>query len=113
MIMVRRLLLFVVVTAMMVAGAVWLAERPGQAVIHWLGWKITAPVPVVLAALAVLVLALALVLRLLRAVLAAPGRWLAARRARRTRAGYRALSDGLAAVAAGDRKGARRLARLP
>lgn len=109
--MVRRLALFVVVTALLVAGGVWLAERPGQAVIHWLGWKISAPVPVLLLALLALLLVAAGLLRLLRAVLAAPGRWLAARRARRTRDGYRALSDGLAAVAAGDRRGARRLAR--
>lgn len=109
--MVRRLALFVVVTALLVAAAVWLAERPGQAVIHWLGWKITAPVPVLIAAL-LAVLAIGFVLaRLARAILAAPGRWLAARRARRERDGYRALSDGLAAVAAGDRKGAKRLAR--
>jgi HemY protein len=80
-------------------------------VIHWLGWKITAPVPVVIAALLALLALGALALRLVRAVVGAPGRWLAARRERRTRDGYRALSDGLAAVAAGDRKGAKRLAR--
>ncbi|MGE5478584.1 MAG: heme biosynthesis protein HemY [Bacteroidales bacterium] len=109
--MVRRLALFVVVTALLVAAAVWLADRPGQAVIHWLGWKITAPVPVVIAALVALLAVGAFALRLVRAVVGAPGRWLAARRERRTRDGYRALSDGLAAVAAGDRKGAKRLAR--
>lgn len=109
--MVRRLALFVVVTAVLVAAAVWLAERPGQAVIHWLGWKITAPVPVVIGALLALLAAGALLIRLVRAIVGAPGRWLAARREKRTRAGYRALSDGLAAVAAGDRKGAKRLAR--
>ena len=109
--MMRRLSLFVVVTALLVTGAVWLAERPGQAVIHWLGWKITAPVPLVLGGLLALLLLGTLALRVFRAVLAAPGRWLAARRARRTRDGYRALSDGLAAVAAGDGRGARRLAR--
>lgn len=109
--MVRRLALFVVVTALLVAAAVWLADRPGQAVIHWLGWKITAPVPVMIGALLAVLVAGALLIRLVRAVLGAPGRWLAARREKRTRAGYRALSDGLAAVAAGDRKGAKRLAR--
>lgn len=109
--MIRRLFLFVAVTALLVAAAVWLADHPGQAVIHWLGWKITAPVPLVIAALLAVLGLGALALRLLRAVLGAPGRWLRARRDRRTRDGYRALSDGLAAVAAGDRKGAKRLAR--
>ena len=109
--MVRRIAQFVVVTALLVAAAVWLADRPGQAVIHWLGWKITAPVPVLIAALLAVLAVLYLAVKAMRAVLGAPGRWLAARRARRTRDGYRALSDGLAAVAAGDRKSARRLAR--
>lgn len=109
--MIRRLALFVAVTALLVATAVWLADRPGQVVVHWLGWKITGPVPVLILALLALLAVVALVLKLVRGVLGAPGRWMAVRRARRTRDGYRALSDGLAAVAAGDRRGAKRLAR--
>lgn len=109
--MIRRLLTFIVVTALLVAAAVWLADRPGQVVVHWLGWKITGPVPLLILAVLAVLAAGALALRVVRAVIGAPGRWLAARRARRTREGYRALSDGLAAVAAGDRRGAKRLAR--
>lgn len=109
--MVRRLALFVVVTALLVAAAVWLADRPGQVVVHWLGYRITGPVPLLIAALVALLAVGALLIKLVRAIVGAPRRWLAARRERRTRQGYRALSDGLAAVAAGDRKGAKRLAR--
>lgn len=109
--MVRRLALFVIVTALLVAAAVWLADRPGQVVVHWLGYRITAPVPLLIAALVALLAAGALLIRLVRAIAGAPGRWLAARRERRTREGYRALSDGLAAVAAGDQRGAKRLAK--
>ncbi|HLO78875.1 MAG TPA: heme biosynthesis HemY N-terminal domain-containing protein [Magnetospirillum sp.] len=109
--MIRRLATFVVVTALLVAAAVWLADRPGQVVVHWLGWKITGPVPLLILAV-LLALALGvLAVKLARAVFGAPRRWLAARRDKRTREGYRALSDGLAAVAAGDRRGAKRLAR--
>lgn len=111
MIMVRRLALFVVVTALLVAAAVWLADRPGEVVVHWLGWKITAPVPVLIAALVALLVLGAVVLKLVRAILGAPGRWVEARRDRRQREGYRALSDGLAAVAAGDRRNAKKLAK--
>ncbi|CAA7616387.1 heme biosynthesis protein HemY [Magnetospirillum sp. UT-4] len=106
---VRRLLGFVLVLAVLVAAAVWLADRPGAVTIHWLGWRVDTSVPVLIAAILAAVLAVAGVLKAVRAVLAAPGRLLAARRGRRTRDGYRALSDGLAAVAAGDRKAARKL----
>ncbi|HTH15282.1 MAG TPA: heme biosynthesis HemY N-terminal domain-containing protein [Magnetospirillum sp.] len=109
--MIRRLVLFILVTALLAAAAVWLAERPGQVVVHWLGWKITGPVPLLILALVALLAMGALLVKLARAVVGFPARWLAARRARRTREGYRALSDGLAAVAVGDRRQARKLAR--
>lgn len=109
--MIRRLTIFLVVTALVVGAAVWLADRPGEVIIHWLGWRVDTSVPVLVLAL-VAVLALGgFVLKLARSVLGAPGRFLAARRARRTRDGYRALSDGLAAVASGDPRRARKLAR--
>ncbi|RAU23670.1 hypothetical protein CU669_00765 [Paramagnetospirillum kuznetsovii] len=107
----RRLLAFLLITAIVVAGAVWLADRPGEVTIRWQGWRADTSVPVLLAVLVVLVAALSLLGRLLRLVFGAPGRFLAARRARRTRKGYVALSDGLAAVAAGDSRQAAKLAR--
>lgn len=109
--MIRRLIIFVAVTALLVAAAVWLADRPGQVVIHWLGWKVTAPVPLLIAALVAALALGSVALRLARMVLGAPGRFMAARRAKRTQAGYRALSDGLAAVAVGDKRQARKLAK--
>lgn len=107
----RRLFLFAVVVALLVAGAVWLAERPGVVTIHWQGWRVDTSVPVLVAAL---VVGLGLVwggARLVVGVVALPRRLLAARREKRRRQGYVALSDGLAAVAAGDRAQAGRLAR--
>ncbi|MDA8233058.1 MAG: tetratricopeptide repeat protein [Magnetospirillum sp.] len=109
--MLRRLVLFVVVTALLVAGAVWLADRPGDVTIHWQGWRVDTTVPILLIALVLLVAAMEIALRLVRGVVGAPRRWMARRRERRTREGYRALSDGLAAIAAGDTKAARKLAR--
>lgn len=109
--MVRRLILFVVVTALLVAASVWLAERPGEVDIRWLGWRVIVPVPLFLLALVLLLGLGAMALRLVRAILGAPGRLVERRRARRTHDGYLALSDGLAAVAVGDRRRARKLAR--
>ncbi|MBC7908091.1 MAG: hypothetical protein H7Y60_15295 [Rhodospirillaceae bacterium] len=101
----RRLALFVIVTALLVAAAVWLADRPGQVVIHWQGWRLDTTVPVLVLALA------SLALKLVRAIIGFPRHVLANRQARRTRDGYRALSDGLAAIASGDPRRARKLAR--
>lgn len=107
----RRLLLLAVIIGLAVAGTVWLADRPGAVTIRWQGWRIDTTVPVLLAALAALYAVLHLIGRVLRAVLGTPGRLLAARRRRRERLGYEALTGGLAAAASGDSKRAGRLAR--
>lgn len=107
----KRLLAFLLATGLVVAGAVWLADQPGEVVIHWQGWRVDTTVPVLLAALVVLLLLLAVTGRLAWLILGAPGRLMRARLAARTRKGYVALSDGLAAVAAGDGRAAARLAR--
>ena len=107
----RRLLTFLVITALVVAGAVWLADRPGEVTIRWQGWRADTSVPVLLAVLAVVLVLLSVVLRLIRLILGGPGRLFAGWRAARTRKGYVALSDGLAAVASGDSRAAAKLAR--
>lgn len=107
----KRLILFVLTVAVLVAGAVWLADRPGEVTVHWQGWRVDTTVPVLVLALLLLLAAIEVLLRLGRVVVGGPARLLAARRARRVRDGYRALSDGLAAVAAGNRETSRKLAR--
>lgn len=109
--MIRRLFLFILATALLIAAAVWLANRPGEVVIHWQGWRIDTSVPVIVLILLVLAAVSVVLARLVWGVIAAPGRFLAARRARRLHAGYQALSDGLAAVSVGDSRAARKLAR--
>lgn len=105
-----RLLSYAVMVAALVAGAVWLADRPGQVVVEWLSWRAETSVPVLLAVLLVLALVLVVVLRLVAALWRLPGHWGALWRARRLRKGYQALSDGLAAAASGNRKQAAKLA---
>ncbi len=106
----RRLFTFLLLTGLVVAGVVWLADRPGEVTIHWQGWRVDTTVPMLLAALVTLLLAFAAVGRLGWLLVGAPGRFFDARRASRMRKGYLALSDGLAAVAAGDGRNAHRLA---
>ncbi|WP_242442651.1 heme biosynthesis HemY N-terminal domain-containing protein [Magnetospirillum sp. 15-1] len=68
----RRLLAFLILTGVVVAGAVWLADRPGEVTIHWLGWRVDTTVPVLLAALVLLLVALSVLNRLVRTVFGAP-----------------------------------------
>jgi len=107
----RRALIFFVEVAIIVTLAVWLADRPGVVAIDWQGWRLETSVGM----LAIVIFAALVV----AAALYAGWRWLrrrprefmTARRHRREAGGYRALTDGLAAVAAGDAASARKLAR--
>lgn len=93
------------------AAAAWLAEQPGRVRIDWGDYAIETS-PGVLAAAVAAAAATALVAAFaLRFLWGGPRRLARARRRRRERAGYRALTRGLVAAAAGDPKRARRLAR--
>ena len=107
----RRFLAFLFLTGLAVAGAVWLADRPGEVTIRWQGWRADTTVPVLLAFLAVLLVLLSTLNHLVRAIFGAPGRWLESCRMGRQRKGYAALTDGLAAAASGDALRATKLAR--
>jgi len=105
----RRLVAFVAVAALAVGLAVWFADQPDAVTIRWQGWRIDTKLPVLILGLAVLVGGLLALWQGLRSLVRAPGRVSGARQTRRTLKGYRALSEGLAAVATGD---TRRVARL-
>ncbi len=107
----KRLVLFILLTALLVATSVWLADRPGEVMIRWQGWRVDTSVPVALLLVVTAVAALLALARLVAAVLRSPGRFLRARRDRRRSEGYRALTDGLAAVASGDTRQAKKLAK--
>ena len=106
----RRLLWFALELAVAILAAVWLAERPGAVTIAWQGWRVDTSVGV-LAALVFLAAALAAILyRLWRFLKRAPGQARELSRTRRRAAGYKALTQGMVAVAAGDAEEARRQA---
>ncbi len=106
-----RVLLYIVVVFLLAAGFVWLAERPGALLIDWQGYEIRTSVMVAVVAAGVLIALIAILWSLLRAVLRMPqavGNFFGARRRDR---GYRALSRGMIAVGAGDKRAAQRAAR--
>lgn len=105
-----RLLAYALVLAVLVTGAVWLADRPGLVHVEWLDWQIDTTMPVLLGILVVLAAALTFVARFALFLWRSPRRWHAVWRARRIRNGYQALSDGMAAAAAGDGRKTRKLA---
>jgi len=89
---------------LVVAAAIWLAERPGSVALEWGVYKITAHLGLVLVgALGALLLAL-FIYRLTQIITQAPENLARYNARRRQEKGYKALTLGLTAVAAGDGK---------
>lgn len=107
----RRALIFFVEVAVVVAIAVWLADRPGRVAVDWQGWRIETSVGILVLGLFAVVAVLSALFMGWRWVRRSPREFMESRRHRREATGYRALTDGLAAVAAGDASAARKLAR--
>jgi HemY protein len=105
--MVRMILWFLVLAAL-AAGVAWLADRPGEIVIDWLGYRIETSLALALLALIAVLAVLSLAWGLLRRIVHIPAAVTGYARNRRRRRGYEALSRGIVAVAARDRDAARR-----
>jgi HemY protein len=106
----RTIIWFIVAIAAML-GAVWLAERPGTVTAEWHGWRLDTSAGVVLIAVVVLILVCIGLWLLYRWIVGAPGALLEGWGESRRRRGYRELTQGLAAVAAGDGAEAQKHAR--
>ncbi len=106
-----RVLLFCLKAAVLVGLAFWLVLRPGEVSIEWFGYRLDTSVGILILAVAVLAAVAALMYRFWRFLLQAP-RDLAQRvRAGKRQRGYQALTQGMVAVAAGEREEAARWAR--
>jgi HemY protein len=105
-----RVLVFLAAAGFIALGVVWLADRPGQIAITWLGYRADTSVMVaVIAIVGVAVLAI-LLWSLARFLLRSPKLFSLAWRARKRRRGYDAVSRGLIAIGAGDAHAAQRFA---
>jgi HemY protein len=103
-----RIISFLILTGALALGVAWLADRPGDVVVTWQGWRIETSTMVLGAALLAAMVVLALLFSLLRAILRSPyvlRRHLHRRRGERA---YEAISRGLIAVGAGDLGAARK-----
>ncbi len=89
-----------------------IAKRPGDVSMVWLGYRVDVPMWLVLAALVAVAVIAALLWQFTRFILRSPGRLGQARRDRRRRKAYKALTQGMVAVAAGDAVEAQRQSKL-
>ena len=106
-----RIVAFVVAVIGVAAVATWISEPPGRVQIAWGDYMVETSPGVLAAAIAVAAAVVLIIAAVVRLVWIGPRRLALARRRRRERLGYRALTQGLVAAAAGDPKRARRLAR--
>ena len=105
-----RVILFLVSVALIAWGFAWLADRPGDVAVTWLGYRIETSVMAAGLAVAALVVVIVLLWSILRAILRSPEQVSLFFRHRRAVKGYLALTRGLIAIGAGDLKLARRSA---
>lgn len=105
-----RVVLFLILVGLAALATAWLADRPGDVIITWYGYRIETSVMVLTAAIAALIVVGVFLWSMVRAVLNSP--YLLARfvRDRRGVRAYQAISKGLVAVGAGDTRAARKFA---
>jgi HemY protein len=103
-----RIVLFLIVVGALALGAAWLADRPGEVVVTWQGWRIETSLMVLGAAVLAALAALALAWSILSAILRSPFAFRRHLHRRRGERAYQAISRGLIAVGAGDLDAARK-----
>lgn len=106
-----RVVIFFIIVAALAALAVWIADEPGRVAISWGDWLVETSPAALAAAAAIFAAGGALLFQLARWLWVGPRAIARSRQLRRQRRGYLALTQGLVSAAAGDSRGARRLAR--
>lgn len=105
-----RVLVYFIIVFLVAACAAWLADRPGEVVLHWQGYEIRTSLLLAAAGVLAVMAAIAIVWSLLRAIFRAPRAFSSHLGRRRRDRGYRALNAGIIAVGAGDSRAARKAA---
>lgn len=108
--MLRAFYIFLVIAALSVIG-IWLADNPGQLVMHWRGYEIRTSFVIGIALLAVVAFLALFIYRLFVSAMGSPAELTRYFQERRQKKGFLALSRGIVAVAAGDAGDAKRFAR--
>ncbi|AXS42240.1 heme biosynthesis HemY N-terminal domain-containing protein [Breoghania sp. L-A4] len=106
--MIRVFVFFAVVFLIAIGGA-WLADRPGEVMIDWQGYRIEISLMTLAISIGVLVMAGLMLWSILRWLVRSPDLMARFFRRRRKDRGFDALSRGLIALGAGDARSARKL----
>mgnify|MGYP003986517575 FL=1 len=106
-----RAVWFLILVALISLAAAVVADNPGAVSLEWLGYKVDTSIGVLLAVVFLISVCLAIVFRVWFYIRNAPKRVGKARRDWRRERGYKALTQGMVAIAAGDAQEARRQAR--
>ena len=105
-----RVVLFLLSVALIAFGIAWVADRPGEVAVTWLGYRIETSVMMAALAVTALVLILLLLWAIVRGILRSPDQVSLFFRHRRAVKGYLALTRGLIAIGSGDLRLARKSA---
>lgn len=103
-----RALWFLFLVALCVFALVWLVEQPGSLVLNWQGYRVETSVAVLIGSIVAVAVAAALSYRMWLFLRRAPAQVSEAWHQRRKQQGYKALTKGMVAVAAGDADEAKR-----
>ena len=104
-----RVVVFLIMVGVLAVGAAWLADRPGEVVVTWEGFRSKTSLMVMAEAVLVAVAVLMAVWSIIRAIVRSPAVLARRQRERRGARAYAAISNGLIAVGSGDIDAARKL----
>ncbi len=106
-----RAIWFFIKVGLLIAASVWVANRPGVVEIEWLDYKIETTVGIALLALIITIIICAQLYRAWRSFLSVPTWWKKYSKTKDRENGYEALTKGLVAIAAGDKKQAQKFSK--
>ena len=106
-----RAIIFIAAAALVVAGSLWLVDNSGDVMLSGDGWQMGIPLPLFILAMLLITVISALIYRFWRDIRWAPAATRAYFQRRDKEKGYRALTQGMVAVAAGDAQEATKLAK--
>ena len=105
-----QVVLFLITVALVAAGFAWVADRPGDVAIVWMGYRVETSLMVAALAVAALIVVAVMLWSVARGILRSPEQVSLFFRHRRAMKGYLAITRGLIAIGAGDLRLARRSA---
>jgi HemY protein len=105
-----RVIVFICVVALVASGAAWFVDRPGEIVLTWQNWRISTSLMVAIVIFAASIVAAIFIWTLIRVMVKLPDLVSLFFRERRRAKGWRAITQGMIAIGAGNLTLARRSA---